>query len=62
MPGMCTVQISPGRGGQDAERFAASLAGAVRAWAARNRRPVSVAGATRAVTVSLPRTRAGALR
>jgi protein subunit release factor B len=57
----CTVEIRPGRGGQDAERFAASHASAVRAWAARNSRPVSVAAGTRAMTVSLPRTPAGAL-
>ena len=60
---MCTVEIRPGRGGQDAERFAGRLADSVLAWASRRGEPGKVTSASaRMVTVSLPRTPAAAFR
>ncbi len=59
---MCTVEIRPGRGGQDAERFAARIGDSVRAWAGRQSRAVAVMSAdARAVTIGLPSTPADAL-
>ena len=60
---MCIVEIRPGRGGQDAEQFAGSIAHAISAWSLRRNQPVSMPGSsTRAITLTLPRTPATALR
>ena len=60
---MCIVEIRPGRGGQDAEEFAGSIARAISAWSVRHSQPASVSGSgTRAITLTLPRTPVTALR
>lgn len=58
---MCIVEIRPGRGGQDAERFVGALAGSVRAWAVRQSRKATLSDSTRAVTVTIPGLPASAL-
>ena len=60
---MCIVEIRPGRGGQDAEEFAGSIARAISAWSVRHNQPVSMSGSgTRSITLTLPRTPVTALR
>jgi protein subunit release factor B len=60
---MCIVEIRPGRGGQDAEEFAGSIAGAISAWSMRHGQPASVSGSgTRSITLTLPRTSVMVLR
>ena len=60
---MCIVEIRPGRGGQDAEEFAGSIARAISAWSVRHDQPASMSGpGTRSITLTLPRTPVMALR
>ena len=60
---MCIVEIRPGRGGQDAEEFAGSIARAVSAWSVRHNQPAGISGCgTRSITLTLPRTPVLALR
>jgi protein subunit release factor A len=60
---MCIVEIRPGRGGQDAEEFAGSIASAISAWSVRHNQPASMSGSgTRSITLTLPCTPVTALR
>lgn len=60
---MCIVEIRPGRGGQDAEEFAGSIARAISAWSTRHNQPASMSDSgTRSITLTLPRTPVMALR
>lgn len=60
---MCIVEIRPGRGGQDAEEFAGSIARAISAWSVRHNQPASISGSgTRSITLTLPRTPVDTLR
>jgi len=60
---MCTVEIRPGRGGQDAEEFAGRMARAISAWSVRHNQPAKRSGSgTRSITLTLPRTPVTALR
>jgi len=60
---MCIVEIRPGRGGQDAEEFAGSIANAISAWSVRRHQPATMsASGTRSITLMLPRTPVSALR
>lgn len=60
---MCIVEIRPGRGGQDAEEFAGSIARAISAWSGRRNQPASISDSgTRSITLVLPRTPVTALR
>jgi hypothetical protein len=60
---MCIAEIRPGRGGQDAQRFAGEIASAISAWAARQGCPATTTrGQARAVTLVLPGIPPGSLR
>lgn len=60
---MCIVEVRPGRGGLDAEEFAASIARAISAWSVRHNQPMNITGSgTRSISLALPRTPVTALR
>jgi protein subunit release factor A len=56
--GMCILELRPGQGGEDARDFANAIGDAILAWAARNgiAGATRTTGATRGVTIALPRT------